>query len=281
MGFEQAALCRHRGAPSDDLVNQVVNLLERVIANEDALLRANGVSREEFHRAFPAAIERIRGSWAASNKDRRDFAKQVIEHLAQSGVIRGYEIPKYGDSTIYRLLLNDGRQVGVIQKGCPDGAHSSTKWARPPWADELYLWWLCSSLKFEPGEHVWKGVARVRKKVRKEPDNQLDGVIFYNDLCGTAERPCPKARRVKTASGTELPPPCIYIFPAWKHAESDLNWRGTVTRRFPSVLLSAFGVEGEDWKNHVGYVGFRVSGTSVRTEITTRYGAAKASSVRG
>lgn len=106
MGFEQAAPCRHRGAPSDDLVNQVVNLLARVIARDDALLQSNGLSPEEFKRAFPAAIERIRGSWAASNRDRRDFAKQVIEHLAQSGVIQEYDIPKYSDSTIYRLLLS-------------------------------------------------------------------------------------------------------------------------------------------------------------------------------
>jgi hypothetical protein len=281
MSFDQAAPCRHQGAPSDDLVNQVVNLLERVIATDDALLRANGISPEEFHRAFPAAIERIRGRWAASNKSRREFAQQVIEHLAQTGVIQGYDIPKYGDSTIYRLRLHDGRQVGLIQKGCPDGAHSSTKWSRPTWADELYLWWLCSSRSSEPGEHVWKGVARVRNKVAQEPDNQLDGVIFYNALCGTAERPCPKARRVTTASGIELPPPCVYVFPAWKPGETDLNWRGTATRLFPEVLLSAFGVQSKDWQSYAGYVGFQVSGTTVRTEITTRYGAAKASSVRG
>ena len=281
MSFEQAAPCRHRGTPSEDLVNQVVDLLQRVVAKDESFLRSNGISSDEFDRAFPAAIERIRGSWAASNRDRRDFAELVIKHLAQSGVIRGYDVPKYGDSTIYRLLLNDGKQVGVIQKGCPDGAHSSTRWTRPAWADELYLWWLCSSLKFEPGDHVWKGVARVRKKVASEVDNQLDGIIFYNGSCGSPERPCPKAVRVTTTDGVTLPPPCIYVFPTWKPDEADLNWRGSVTRTFPTVLLSAFEVKGEDWTNYVGYVGFRMSGTAVRTEITTRFGPAKASSARG
>jgi len=281
MSFEDAAPCRHRGAPSSDLVLQVVNLLQEVVAQDEAYLQSKGISLNEFNRAFPAAIEKIRGSWAASNKDRRDFALRTIEHLADSGVIRGYDTPKYGDSTIYRLELNDGKKIGIIQKGCPDGAHSSTKWERPPWADELYLWWLCSSLKLEPGEHIWKGVGRLQKKVAKEANNQLDGIIFYNDKCGSAERPCPKASRVITASGDELPPPCIYSFPTWKHGEDELNWHGSVTRQFPAVLLSAFGIGGDDWQNHVGHVGFKLSARKVRTEITTRFGAAKASSARG
>lgn len=281
MGFEQAAPCRHRGAPHDDLVNQVVHLLADVVAKDERYLKSKGIGLEEFERAFPAAIERIRGSWAASNRDRRDFAKLVIKHLASSQAIKSYDLPKYGDNTIYRLKLKNGKQIGVIQKGCPDGAHSSTRWERPSWADELYLWWLCSSLKFEPGEHVWKGIARVRKKVAREAGNQLDGVIFFNSLCGAPERPCPKKSRVTTKDGLSLPPPCVYIFPGWKTGQDELNWRGTEERVFPPVLLSAFGVDSSDAKNNIGFVGFRISGANVRTEITARFGPAKASSARG
>ena len=31
MGFEQAAPCRHRGAPSEHLVGQVVDLLQNIV----------------------------------------------------------------------------------------------------------------------------------------------------------------------------------------------------------------------------------------------------------
>jgi len=281
MGFEQAAPCRHRGTVPDDLINQVVLLLSEVLSKDEKYLNSKGVGREEFERAFPAAIERIRGSWAASNRDRRNFAELVIKHLAHSQAITSYDVPKYNDNTIYRVKLKDGKQIGVIQKGCPDGAHSSTKWERPSWADELYLWWLCSSLKFEPGEHVWKGIARVRRKVAQEADNQLDGVIFFNSICGSPERPCPKLLRVTTKDGLTLPPPCIYIFPAWKTGQTELNWRGTEDRIFPSILLSAFGVKNTEIKNNTGYVGFRFSGANVRTEITSRFGPAKTSSARG
>ena len=280
MGFEQAAPCRHRGAPSEHLVDQVVDLLQNVVVKDEAYLRSKGLTCNEFSSAFPAAVERIRGSWAASNRDRRDFAELVVRHLAETGAVRGYSVPRYGDSTVYRLVLNSGKQIGLIQKGCPDGAHSSTRWERPPWADELYLWWLCSSLNSEPGEHVWKGVGRVRKKVAQETHNQLDGIIFYNSMCGTAERPCPKTSRVTTTSGVELPPPCIYVFPTWTKTEGDMNWRGTLEREFPSVLLAGFGIQGDDWKNYVGHVGFRLSGRGVKTEITTSFGSTKASSAR-
>lgn len=281
MSFEKAAPCRHHGAPPEDLINQVVNLLMNDLAKDETYLNSKGIGVGEFERALPAAIESIRGSWAASNRDRREFAERVIKHLAYSKVIKGYDIPKYGDNTIYRLMLKDGKQVGVIQKGCPDGAHSSTKWERPSWADELYLWWLCSSLKSEPGEHIWKGVARVGKKVARETDNQLDGVIFFNGLCGSPERPCPKGPRVTTKDGLMLPPPCIYVFPTWKAEQSELNWRGDETRKFPSIFLSGFNIPCSELKNYVGFVGFRISGSSVRTEITTRFGPAKGSSVRG
>jgi len=281
MGFETAAPCRHRGAPPDDLVNQVTHLLEEVVAKDEPYLQSKGISVDEFECAFPSAIERIRGSWAANNRDRRDFAEIVVKHLAQTKVIKGYDVPRYGDSTIYRLMLKDGKHIGVIQKGCPDGAHSSTRWERPSWADELYLWWLCSSLKFEPGEHVWKGISRVRKKVAREAKNQLDGVVFFNSLCGSPQRPCPKELRNTIQGGITLPPPCIYIFPGWKKGENELNWRGTENRRFPAVLLSAFGVARSEAINHVGYVGFRISGSDVRTEITARFGPARTSSARG
>jgi hypothetical protein len=121
----------------------------------------------------------------------------------------------------------------------------------------------------------------VRKKVARETDNQLDGVIFFNSVCGSHARPCPKKARVTTKDGLTLPPPCIYVFPYWNTGQAELNWRGAEGRIFPSVLLSAFGVSSSDVINHVGFIGFRISGSNVKTEITNRFGPAKASSARG
>ena len=281
MDFADSAPCRHRGAPPEALVNQIAGFLSNVVAKDAAYLTSHGIQPKEFELAFPAAVEKLRGSWAAGNQDRREFAQQVLKHLVNVGAICRFSAPKYGDDTVYRLNLLDGLTVGLIQKGCPDGAHSSTRWERPAWADELYLWWLCSSLKFEPGEHVWKGVARVRRKVSREKANQLDGVIFFNSLCGSPTRPCPRVERVVTATGLSLPPPCIYVFPTWDSKAKELNWRGDVGREFPTVLLSAFGLDDLACKDHIGYVGFRNSRRNVRTEIAARFGFAKTTLVRG
>lgn len=281
MNFADAAPCRHRGAPPEALVNQVVRFLTQVVARDSGYLRTHGIQPGEFDLAFPAAVEKIRGSWAASNQDRRAFAHDVLEHLVTVQAIRRFDAPTYGDNTVYRLHLTDGSTVGVIQKGCPDGAHSSTRWERPDWADELYVWWLCSSLRFEPGEHVWKGVARLRQKVSREPANQLDGVIFFNSLCGSLTRPCPRAQRITTAGGRNLPPPCIYVFPTWDRQAKELNWRGDTCRVFPAVLLSAFDIGVAASRDHVGYIGFRNSPRALRTEVSARFGFAKSTSARG
>ena len=40
MGFEQAAPCRHQGAPPEILINQVANLLQSTVGQDYDYLRA-------------------------------------------------------------------------------------------------------------------------------------------------------------------------------------------------------------------------------------------------
>lgn len=281
MNYSQAAPCRHRGAPSDEMVSQVIRMLGTAIAEDRDYLAQHGLTPEEYVRALPAALESFRGSMAASNQLRRDFVLDIIGLLVETGAVESYQAPKYGEDTVYRLFLEGGKQVGVIQKGCPDGKHSSVAWGRPEWADELYLWWVCDSKAYDPGEHVWKGVNRIRGKVSVPGEDQLDGVIFYNQLCGTADRPCPKLNRAIQRNGRQMPPPCIYTFPKWEPGQNTLNWHGEAKRVFPAKLLGAFGISEAEVLNYTGYIGFRLSGASVATEVTSRYGTAKATTARG
>lgn len=47
---------------------------------------------------------------------------------------------------------------------------------------------------------------------------RVDGVIVWDMVCGTVGRPCPKLQnapdRVTAVSHYQVPPPCIYVFPA-------------------------------------------------------------------
>jgi hypothetical protein len=155
MTAEEAAPCRHRGVPPTEVVDRVIGIINSIVGDE-AYLYARGLSSSEYRMALPAAIERLRGSTAASTSDRRDFLTMIFNHLVSLGTITSFTAPVYGKDTVYRLVVPAVGEVAIIQKGCPDGNHSSVAWTVPEWAAETYLWWLCPSLAANPGEHVSK-----------------------------------------------------------------------------------------------------------------------------
>lgn len=278
MGVEQAAPCRHKGAPPEAVVAQVVRLIQ-AIGDDEAYLHSHGLSADEFRLSLPTAIEQMRGRSSASNKERRDFLALIFDHLAEVGAISGYTEPSYGSDTVYRLTVPELGDVAIVQKGCPDGRHSSVAWSVPDWAEETYLWWLCPSLKNDPGWHVSAGVKRLRGEFFSSRPDELDGVIFHNKTCGTDQRPCPKMQQAVRIGGTEVPPPCIWVLPK-RGDGSHYNWDGGRTPRFPAVLLSAFGIESPQTPFYTGYVGFRESPRTRRTTITSRFGAGKVTTSR-
>lgn len=274
-----AAPCRHAGTPPESVVERVSALVASLASDED-YLAAKGLSSDEYTRALPTAIERLRGSWAASNAERRKFLVTVFEEMRERGLISKLEMPQYGDDTIYRLTVSGFGDVAVIQKGCPDGAHSSVRWTKPTWAVETYLWWLCSSPASEPGEHVAKGINRLRQRFFSDAPDTLDGVIFHNELCGSAQRPCPKVNCAIAVGRFQTPPPCIYVMPERNPEAAEWNWDGHRTVHFPSILLSMFGIGSEASVAYVGYVGFQRRGGSLRTTIASRFGPGRSTTFR-
>ena len=277
MAAENAAPCRHRGTPPEDVIQRVADIV-REIGDDQDYLHARGLSLEEFRLALPTAIEKIRGSRSASNSDRKDFLRGIFRHMQDVGAITSFEAPKYGDDTIYRLRAPGVGDVAVIQKGCPDGKHSSVAWSVPDWAVEAYLWWVCPSTKGDPGWHVSAGVKRLKGEFFSSRPDALDGVIFHSDLCGSDIRPCPKQALAIEIEGVAIPPPCIWIMPD-RASAPDFNWSGGRERGFPAVLLSAFGVPEGQTPLYTGHVGFR-AGSRGGSIITSRYGAGRSTSSR-
>lgn len=277
---DAAGPCRHVGSPPIDVVERAAEAISSLASHPDVLAQY-GISAGEFSSALPAAIESVRGSMSASNADRRVFLHGVLQHVVDRGLATSVTTPEYGSDTIYRLGVPNVGQVAIIQKGCPDGAHSSVRWSAPDWASETYLWWLCSSMKMHAGEHVAKGVNRLRQRFFSEQPGTVSGIIFHNQLCGTAQRPCPKDSKAVWISGQLVPVPCIYTMPERAPEADEWNWRGDRSLVFPSVLLNAFGVEEQEIGAYTGFVGFqrRKSG-ALRTGITTRFGAGRSSTYR-
>lgn len=279
MGSEGAAPCRHAGAAPQSVIDRVSKVIEE-LAREESFLAGRGLTPQEYTRGLPAAIESLRGSKAASSAEKRKFLTDIFQAMLARGLISRLALPDYGDDTVYRLTLDGFGDVAVIQKGCPDGAHSSVRWSAPSWARESYLWWLCSSLNSEPGEHVAKGVNRLRQRFLSAAPDTIDGVIFHNNLCGSPERPCPKMDRGLDLGDLRTPPPCVYVMPNRQRGVEDWNWTGTQQRVFPPVLLSMFGIGPDAAPAFTGHVGFRRRGPATRTTITSRFGPGRTTSDR-
>ncbi|MEJ2855028.1 MULTISPECIES: hypothetical protein [unclassified Saccharothrix] len=279
MTMEAAAPCRHAGAPPEEIVERVSQLI-RGLAAEDEILSRHGLSVDEFAGALPMAIEALRGRTSASNAQRREFLRNLFTAMLDKKLISALAVPKYGADTVYRLTVDGFGDIAVIQKGCPDGAHSSRTWEAPEWAEETYLWWLCPSLKSHPGEHVVKGVNRLRKRFFSDREGELDGVVFHNELCGTAERICPKASSSITINGELVPPPCIYVMPSRSGDGPDWNWKGEQTRVFPEILLRLFGVPSESANAYIGHIGFQERANSIATRVTANYGPGRSTKFR-
>lgn len=280
MSAVKAAPCVHVGGPLPDVVERV-SLAIQDLAKDPSFLAKHGISPAEYDSALPAAVESLRGSMSASNSDRRHFLVGLFEHLRGEGLVTSVAAPSYGADTVYRLEVPGGGSVAVIQKGCPDGAHSSVRWTVPDWADETYLWWLCSSTKSHPGEHISKGVNRLRQRFFSDTPGVLDGVIFHNEMCGGFGRPCPKQPKSVLVGGRSTPPPCIYVMPRRESGVNEWNWNGTRRTRFPSILLEAFGISGSEVDSYTGHVGFERRGDGkLRTTITSRFGAGRSTTFR-
>jgi hypothetical protein len=279
LGAEEAAPCRHEGVPPQAVVDSVIKLI-RNLGADDGNLRRYGLTAEEYRAALPTAIETIRGSMSASSGAKRDFLENLFQAMVQVGALSGVQIPTYGDDTVYRLTVPSFGDVAVIQKGCPDGAHSSVRWSAPGWAQETYLWWVCDSTKVEPGEHIKGGINRLRKRFFSDAPDTIDGVIFHSPLCGSPGRPCPKSAAGMTVAGAWVPAPCIYIMPERHDDTTEWNWDGAQQRHFPGVLLSAFDVSPGSVPLYTGYVGFQHRSGYGRTTITSRYGRGRSTTFR-
>lgn len=276
MAGETATPCNHPGAPPDEVIDLVADAV-KAIARDEAFLQKHGLTAKDFELALPAAIQRIRGSAAAGNADRREFLAEFFKHMVKSGAISDFEKPEYGKDTVYRLQVAGVGDVAIIQKGCPDGAHSSVTWSAPEWAQETYLWWLCDSLQYEPGEHVTKGVNRLQKRFFSDAyRDSIDGVIFHNAMCGSPLRPCPKISRAIDIAGGSVPPPCVWVMPERINlnnlSTTHWNWSGERSLRFPAVLFSTFGIDEQEALHFTGHIGFLKGGRGTRTTISSRFG---------
>lgn len=239
----------------------------------------HGLSEVEFYNSgvFRGAIERVRGQFSASMREKREFVQHILNHMQDNGFITDWESAGEANRHDYVVRLPTGRTAAIELKGCLDGNNTNI-FERPPQAEEFVIWSVCTNPGADPRHNAWSGIhTRLSAEIIFR-EQRIDGVILWDMVCGTVGRPCPKVEGdstlLTTAGPFAVPPPCIYVLPPT--IPSPRNNPHPKAQRLEDVqLLKAFHdcFKGRD--NEVNYVDFEVGyqGTdTVRKTRVTRNG---------
>jgi len=251
----------------------IENYAER-LKTEAHSIGEHGLSEAEFYNSgvFRGAVERVRGQFSASMREKREFVQHVLNHMQDGKFIKDWESTGGANRHDYVVTLNSGRKAVIELKGCLDGNNTNI-FERPPHAEEFIIWSVCTNPGADPQKNVWSGIhTRLSAEIIFR-EQRVDGVIVWDMVCGTVGRPCPKVaadgNRQTTVGPFALPPPCIYVMPAT--IPSPRNNPHPMSQRLEDVqLLKAFHdcFKGRD--EEVSYVDFEVGYQGTDTVRKTR-----------
>ena len=251
-----------------------------VLKTQAHQLGEHGLDELEFYNSglFRGVIERIRGQFAATMRDKREFVQHVLNHMQDGNFIKEWESAGSENRHDYTVTLASGRVAVIELKGCLDGNNTNI-FDRPPHAQEFIIWSVCTNPGSDPQLNAWSGIhTRLSAEIISR-EQRVDGVIIWDMVCSTVGRPCPKLvgendPRITALGHYRLPPPCIYLFPATIPAPR--NNPSPAPQRLQDVeLLQAFAKCFHADDNDLNYVSFTVShdgAETVRATTITRNG---------
>jgi hypothetical protein len=203
---------------NSDLEKQIDEFAE-VLKTATHTLGTHGLSEAEFYQSgiLEGAIQRIRGQYSATMRDKRDFVARILNFMQDGRHITDWQSAGGSNRHDYTVTMPDGRISVIELKGCLDGNNTNI-FERPAHAQEFIIWSVCTNAAANPRKNVWSGVHTRLSAEIVENSKQVDGLVVWDWLCGTKLRPCPKldpppSQRLTTVAQFQLPPPCIYLFP--------------------------------------------------------------------
>ena len=160
-----------------DLKRQIDEFAE-VLKTEAHALGTHGLSEVDFYQGglFRGAIERIRGQFSATMREKRDFMMRVLNHMHDGGFIAAWESAGESNRHDYTITLPDGRISVVELKGCLDG-NNTTIFERPAHAQEFTLWSVCTNPSSDPRHNVWSGIHTRLSAEIIENEKLVDGLV--------------------------------------------------------------------------------------------------------
>lgn len=264
---------------NEDLQVKIRNFAE-VLKTQSHTLGAHGLDEQEFYNSglFRGAIERIRGQFSATMRDKREFVQHVLNFMQDRGFVREWNVSGSENRHDYTVTLPSGKTAVIELKGCLDGNNTNI-FERPPHAHEFIIWSVCTNPGADPRHNTWSGIHTRLSAEIIHRSQRVDGLIIWDMVCGTVGRPCPKINgandpRITEISHYRLPPPCIYLLPAT--IPSPRNNPNPAPQRLNDVeMLNAFATCFRADANDLNSVSIAVAhegADTVRATTITRNG---------
>jgi hypothetical protein len=243
-------------------LREQIEKFAEVLKTQAHLLGDHGLGEKEFYNSglFRGAIERIRGQFSATMRPKREFVQHVLNHMEDAGLIEGWELSEAAERSDYWVRLPHGRNSVIALTGGMDG-NNVTLFERPDTADEFIIWSMMTNAGGDPRRNAWSGIHTRLSAEMISRDQQIDGVLVWDMVCGTLGRPCPKIKdaaelRLTDIGPFRVPPPCIYLFPA-------IVPGGAVTKAVAQpmsdvALLQAFHICFHGRDHDVNHVNFEI-----------------------
>lgn len=268
-----------------DLRRKIEEFAE-TLKTEAHKIGAHGLDEQDFYNSglFRGAIERVRGQFSATMRDKREFVQHVLNFMQDREYIRDWESAGESNRHDYIVRMKTGRVAVIELKGCLDGNNTNI-FERPPHANEFIIWSVCTNPGADPRHNAWSGIhTRLSAEIIFR-EQRVDGLLIWDMVCGTIGRPCPKVTaeggRLTDVAHYHLPPPCIYVLPAT--IPSPRNNPNPTAQNLEDVqLLQAFHECFGGTDNEINFVDFEVQhrGADTLRTTTVRRGAALCNDTR-
>jgi hypothetical protein len=200
-------------------LKQRIEEFAEVLKTKAHLLADYGLSENDFYNSglFRGSIERIRGQFSATMREKREFVRRVLSYMEDNNFIKSFESSGSRNRYDYTVDLPSGRTAVIELKGGLDGNNTNI-FERPAHANELIVWSVSTNQGGDPRRNVWSGLHTRLSAEMIANNKRVDGLIVWDWVCGTLGRRCPKLdsdpSRKTVIAQFELPPPCIYLLPA-------------------------------------------------------------------
>lgn len=263
-----------------------IEAFAEILKTQAHTLGAHGLDEKDFYNSglFQGAIQRIRGQFSATTSPKREFAQHVLNHLEDQGLISGWDKTEAENRSDYWVRLKSGANAVIGMTGAMDGNNTGI-FERPADADEFVIWSQMTNPASDPRRNAWSGIHTRLSAEMIARQQQVDGVVVWDMLCGTAGRPCPKIiadgdqERMTDIGPFRVPPTCIYVFPAVAPGLANSH---ALAQDLGSVeLMQAFHTCFKGRDDEVNYVRFdveQVDGEVSRKTTITRGGVVQVES---